>query len=239
MSTNRNDRSAPPRRTGRELIGPRSCRVRGLCLALVGLALAGCRHEMYDQPRYEPLEASDFFEDGKSARNPEPGTVARGEKRADTHLYEGLVGGKEADALPPSLEFNRALLERGQQRYRIYCTPCHGELGDGHGMIVQRGFTPPPPFYGQFVAKDVQSPSPGAPTYKDLREAPLGHFYRVITNGHGAMYSYASRIPVEDRWKIAAYIRALQLSQSATADQLKGIANPTVKERELIREATR
>ena len=228
MTPRRNDRYPAPRpRVG----------AGALCLLAVGLA--GCRHEMYDQPRYEPLEASEFFEDGKSARNPEPGTVARGQKRADTHLYEGLVGGKEVDTLPRSLEFNRALLERGQQRYRIYCTPCHGELGDGHGMIVQRGFTPPPPFYGQYVAKDVQSPSGSVPTYKDLREAPLGHFYRVITNGHGAMYSYASRIPVEDRWKIAAYIRALQSSRYATIDQLKGIANPTGEERRLIREATR
>ena len=221
-TTNRRDRRPVPR-----------------ALALCVLALAGCRHEMYDQPRYDPLEASEFFDDGKAGRDLEPGTVARGEQRTDAHLYEGLVGGKEADALPPSLEFNRDLLVRGQGRYRIFCTPCHGELGDGRGMIVQRGFTPPPPFYGRFVAKDLQMPSGSVPTYKDLREAPLGHFYRVMTHGHGAMYSYASRVAVKDRWAIAAYIRALQLSRSASPDDLKKLPNPTDEERRLIREASR
>ena len=198
--------------------------------------LAGCRHEMYDQPRYDPLEPSDFFNDGKAARPLVTGTVARGEARNDLHLYEGQVDGKDAERLPPSLPLTRDLLARGQQRYRIFCTPCHGELGDGRGMVVQRGFTPPPSFYGR---REPKGPTGPVPTYEDLREAPLGHFYRVMTYGHGAMYSYAQRIPPKDRWAIAAYIRALQLSQHATIDDLKGIADPTDDERRLIREAAR
>ncbi len=195
---------------------------------------------MYDQPRYEPQEASSFFPDGEANRPLEVGAVAREEPgttlRTDLHLYKGKVDGKDADALPKQVEFNRELLVRGQGRFRIYCTPCHGELGDGKGMIVQRGFTPPPPFYGQYVAKDLTG---SVPTYKDLREAPLGHFFEVISNGHGAMYSYASRVAVKDRWAIAAYIRALQLSQGAGVEELKGIKDPTDDERRLVQEAGR
>jgi mono/diheme cytochrome c family protein len=196
--------------------------------------LAGCRNDMYDQPRYEPYEASTFFEDGKSARPLEPGTVARGDLRTDTLMYKGQIDGKDADVFPFAID--RSALVRGRQRYMIYCSPCHGASGDGNGMIVRRGFSRPPSFYGK---RDLKAPSGPVTVYDDLRKAPVGHFFQVITEGHGAMYSYAARIPVEDRWKIAAYIRALQLSRYATPEDLKGISDPTPDERRLLEEAGR
>jgi cytochrome c553 len=123
-----------------------------------------------------------------------PGTVARGQLRIDEGFYTGKVNGVELDAFP--MPVTRDVLERGRERYNIYCTPCHDRLGEGRGMIVQRGFPPPPSYH-----------------IDRLRQAPVGHFYDVMTNGYGTMYSYASRISPEDRWAIAAYIRALQLSQ--------------------------
>ena len=172
-------------------------------LALVTVLVAGCdlRQAMYDQERYEPLEGSTFFADGLSSRQPVPGTVARGQLHLDEHLYQGKVQGELASTLP--VELSAALLERGRERYDIFCAPCHDRTGSGKGMIVQRGFKAPPSLH-----------------LDRLRQIPIGHFFDVITNGFGAMYSYASRIPVEDRWAIAAYIRALQLSQSVEFDQL-------------------
>lgn len=162
---------------------------------------------MYDQARYEPLEASAFFENGTSARPLVAGTVPR----RDPHeldgvtdpsvFYTGMKDGRPATSLPFTLD--QSVLQRGQERYRIFCTPCHGEIGDGQGIIVRRGFTPPPQLYND-----------------ELRHEPLGHFFDVITNGHGVMYSYATRVPPRDRWAIAAYIRALQLSQHADAAEL-------------------
>ncbi|MBX6311344.1 MAG: cytochrome c [Isosphaeraceae bacterium] len=212
--------------------------LRACCLAgAAGLAfLAGCRQEMYNQPRFEPLEEAEFFDDGASARPLIEGTVARvakgGVPLSNTHFYTGKVNGKDAETFP--FPIDRSDLERGRDRYMIYCSPCHGALGDGRGMIVARGFPPPPPFYGK-LPKTEKGP---VSVYDDLREAPVGHFFEVITNGHGIMYSYASRISPEDRWKIAAYIRALQLSQYATVEDLKGIKNPTPEEQRLLREAT-
>lgn len=165
--------------------------------AVTGLFLASCRSDMHVQPRYNPLDGSQFFDDGRSARPEVPGTVARGHLRIDKHLYEGKVDGKEAETFP--FPITRAVLERGRNRFNIYCTPCHGLTGEGRGMIVQRGFPSPPSYH-----------------IDRLRQAPPGHFYGVITNGFGAMYSHAARIAPEDRWAIAAYIRALQLSQHAT-----------------------
>jgi hypothetical protein len=162
---------------------------------------AGCRQDMHIQPRYEPLDPSSFFADGRSARQPVPGTVARGELRINEALYAGKVNGVPVDKFPFSI--TREDLERGRERFNIYCTPCHDYTGSGHGMIVQRGF-PPPPSY------DIER----------LRNAPVGHFFDVMTNGYGTMYSYASRVSVKDRWRIAAYIRALQLSQHATLDDV-------------------
>ena len=201
----------------------------GLALA----AMAGCRHDMYDQPKYKTYAASDQFDDGASARPLIEGTVAREDLRADRHRFEGVVDGKPAETFP--FPVDRKFLERGKARYEIFCTPCHGELGDGQGMIVRRGFSPPPPFYGK-LPRAGQTP---VGVYDDLTEAPVGHFFEVITNGHGAMYSYAARIPVDDRWAIIAYIRALQLSQHATRADLEKIPDPTVEERRLLREGGR
>jgi mono/diheme cytochrome c family protein len=164
---------------------------------VLGFALfSGCRDDMYDQPRYEPLDSSPFFGDGLSARPLVPGTVARGQLKIDDHLYAGKVQGQDAQTFPMIVD--RPLLERGQERFNIYCSPCHGRVGDGRGMIVERGFPAPPSFH-----------------IERLRTVPPGHFFGVITNGHGAMYPYAARVEPRDRWAIAAYIKALQLSQNA------------------------
>ena len=169
------------------------------------LSAAGCdlRQRMYDQEKYEAHEATTFFKDGLTSRAPIEGTVARGGLRLDTHLHEGKVNGELATTLPPSIEFNRALLERGQQRYNIYCTPCHDRTGSGNGIVVQRGLKQPPSLHQD-----------------RLRNAAIGYYFDVITNGFGSMFSYASRIPVNDRWAVAAYIRALQFSQEAAYDEL-------------------
>jgi len=159
-------------------------------LVLGVLAIASCRQDMEDQPRYDPLEASNQFADGMSARTPVTGTVAR---EADLSPIPDKI------PYPITIE----LLQRGQQRFDIFCSPCHGRTGDGHGMIVQRGF-PAPPSYHQDA----------------LRKASDRHFYDVITNGYGAMYSYAARVPPQDRWAIVAYIRALQYSRDAPVAEL-------------------
>jgi cytochrome c len=151
---------------------------------------------MHDQPRYEPLEASSFFADGRASRPLLPGTVARGQLRTDTHAYTGKVDGNLVETLP--MPVTRALLERGRERYNIYCAPCHDRLGGGQGMVVQRGFRRPPSLH-----------------IDRLREAPIGHFYDVMSNGFGVMMDYAAQVPPADRWAIAAYIRVLQLSQHA------------------------
>jgi Cytochrome C oxidase, cbb3-type, subunit III len=170
------------------------------------VVLSGCRSEMYDQPRYEPYEASDFFDDGTSARPLVSGTVSRRDPRdqgkwSQELFSTGTTAGKLAETLP--FDVDRAVLERGQDRFRIFCTPCHGELGDGRGIVVQRGFNPPPSFHSD-----------------ELRNKPVGHYFDVMTRGFGTMYSYASRIPARDRWSIAAYIRALQVSQRSLASDL-------------------
>ncbi len=175
-----------------------------IAFALAGvLLLGGCelRQAMYDQPKYESFEASDIFEDGLSARRPVEETVARGQLRLDSHLYEGMVNGELATTLP--LELTEELLVRGRQRYDIFCSPCHDRTGTGNGMIVKRGLKQPPSYH-----------------IDRLREVPIGHFFDVMTNGFGAMYSSAARVPVRDRWAIAAYVRALQFSQDAQFDQL-------------------
>src|SRR5579875_2022202 len=141
-------------------------------------ALAGCRHEMYDQPRYEPQEASDFFPDGKADRPLLPGVVPRLDPRDQPREEQydraqvGVVDGKPAEDVP--FPIDHAALERGQQRFMIYCSPCHGATGKGDGMIVQRGFSPPPPLYGK---RPQPGKSPAASFYEDLRDAPIGHFF--------------------------------------------------------------
>jgi len=164
-------------------------------------ALTACRQDMHDQPKYEPLEASTFFADGRSARPLIEGTVARGNLQLDEHFYTGKINGELATELPFPATMD--VLKRGQERFNIYCSPCHSKAGDGAGMIVQRGFRRPPTYHSE-----------------RLRDAPIGHFFDVMTNGFGAMYSYAERVSPRDRWAIAAYIRALQLSQNATLDDV-------------------
>ena len=178
------------------------------CLVL----LAGCGfQEMDRQPKYQrPFQPSEFFADGQSSRQLVPGTVARGELRVDRAFYEAKRGDLLIDEVPHAVD--RAYLARGRERFNIYCSPCHGRTGDGQGMIVKRGFSPPPSFHLQ-----------------RLRDAPTGHIFNVITKGYGAMYSYASRVPVDDRWAITAYVRALQLSQNARLDDLPAAERPKLE----------
>jgi mono/diheme cytochrome c family protein len=164
---------------------------------LLALLLAGCRLDMHDQPKFKPLRENDFYSDQRSSRPIIGGTVARGQLNEDTYLHTGFVNGKEGDVMP--FPATKQVLERGQERYNIYCAPCHSQLGDGNGMIVQRGFKRPPSYH-----------------IDRLRNAPIGHFFNVMTNGYGAMADYSAQVPVSDRWAIAAYIRVLQLSQHAT-----------------------
>jgi hypothetical protein len=170
--------------------------VAGVLLGFMALFLSACRQDMHDQPKFIPLRMSDFFADKRSARPIVEGTVARGQLKEDTYFYTGKNGTEVGDMMP--FPVTADVLARGQQRYNIYCSPCHSELGDGRGMIVQRGLRPPPSYHTD-----------------RLRKAPIGHFFDVITNGFGAMPDYATQIPVADRWAISAYIRALQLSQNA------------------------
>jgi mono/diheme cytochrome c family protein len=167
-------------------------------LLLAVLCLAGCRQDMHDQPRFKPLAKSDFYSDLRSARPPVEGTVARGQLHEDTYFYSGKVGNLFGDYMP--FPVNQAVLARGQQRFNIYCAPCHSRVGDGKGMVVQRGYRAPPSYHTD-----------------RLRKAPLGYFFSVMTNGFGAMPDYAQQIQAQDRWAVVSYIRALQLSQASTA----------------------
>jgi hypothetical protein len=196
----------------------------------MAVLLCSCRLDMHDQPRYKPLQPSRLFPDGRSSRPLPEGTVARGHLRTDRLLFTGRSdragvpnqttapvpqlaatksGTAEATSFDPgqATEFpfpvTRQLVERGRDRYEIFCTPCHAYNGHGRGMIVQRGLSPAPSFHSD-----------------RLRGAPVGHFFDVITNGYGAMYSYASRVGVNDRWAIIAYIRALQLSHNSRIDEV-------------------
>ena len=175
-----------------------------LTATATALLASGCelRMAMYDQPKYEAHEASSFFENGLSAREPIEGTVARGQLRLDDHYFEGKVNGELATTIPFAV--TTEVLKRGQERFDIYCSPCHDRTGRGNGLVVQRGLKKQPPSFHE----------------ERLREAAIGHFFDVPTNGFGAMYSYASRISTKDRWAIASYIRALQLSQEARFDEL-------------------
>jgi mono/diheme cytochrome c family protein len=179
--------------------------------ALLMLAAAGCRPDMYNQPRYKTYAADDFFRDGASARPLPPHTVARGHADLDTEYFEGKTDdGKLVEAFPQPV--TPAMLERGRERFDIYCSVCHGRTGEANGMIVQRGFPAPPSYHTE-----------------RLRTAPVGHFYDVITNGYGVMYSYAARVEPSDRWAIAAYIRALQLAQNAKLDDVPDAERATLQ----------
>ena len=200
-----------------------------LLIGCLALSLAGCErglHEMYDQPKYKPLTPTALFADGNSSRPQVPGTVARSagalagsssgrDDEVTLTTAPGPAIGVDSTGRNP-LQITPALLDRGRERFNIYCAPCHSVAGDGDGMIARRGFPAPPSYHTD-----------------RLRNAADSHFYQVITNGYGVMYSYADRIAPQDRWAIVAYIRALQLSQHAPASLLSG------DDREKLREVTR
>ena len=167
-----------------------------VALAVLFPVVSGCRNDMHDQPKYKPLAASSLFKDGRAARPLVPGTVARGHLDEDAALVTGRTDAGYADTLPFPL--TAKVLERGRERFNIYCSPCHDRVGGGGGMIVQRGYKRPSSFH-----------------VERLRGIPVGYFFEVATHGFGAMPSYATQVPARDRWAIAAYIRALQLSQHA------------------------
>ena len=167
------------------------------------LVLAGCRQDMHNQPRFKPLAESDFYSDLRSARPPVDGVVARGQLHDDVYFYTGKVGSNPGDYMP--FPVTAEVLARGQQRFNIYCSPCHDLLGTGNGMIAKRGFNHPPP---QSYHIDR------------LRQAPVGYFFDIISNGLGAMPDYAAQIEPRDRWAIVAYVRVLQLSQNASLNDV-------------------
>src|SRR5271166_3300987 len=169
----------------------------GLLLTAMPL-FSACRIDMHVQPRQNPLSRSDFFVDQRSERAPVEGTVARGQLREDTYFYTGKLGNNPGDYMP--FPVTKEVLDRGRERYNIYCAPCHSRVGDGKGFIPSRGFSRMPPSYH----------------IPRLQKAPLGYLFDVMTNGFGIMPDYASQISPADRWNIVAYIRALQLSQNAT-----------------------
>lgn len=196
--------------------------ILAFCLLTFSFGTA-CRYDMQDQPKYKAYKESKFFSDGRTMRDLPEGTVARGQLRLDKALYTGKkenadpnaqvesttdpkTGNTLVSSFPNDVEefpvpVTKELLERGEQRYKVFCVVCHGPLGKGDGMVVRRGY-------------------PAPPTYHDdrLRNAPVGHFFDVMTNGWGKMNNYASQIPVADRWAIVAYIRALQISQNPNKD---------------------
>jgi mono/diheme cytochrome c family protein len=187
-----------------------SLNFRALCLLTSVSCLvfaAGCRQDMHNQPKYKPLRASAFFEDGSSARPLVEGTVARGTLHEDVAFFTGKAGSQLVKELP--FPVTRDVLDRGQQRYDIYCSPCHDRTGSGNGMVVQRGYRQPPSLH-----------------IDRLRNIEDGHFFDVMTNGFGAMPDYRAQITPRDRWNIVAYIRALQLSQHAAAADVPG-GDPT------------
>lgn len=179
-----------------------------LLLGLLGGA-AGCRRDMQDQPRTKPYRSSEFFRDGMSSRPPVEGTVARGYLHEDTEFFTGKkrttgqlqMPGAGSSLFPDDIELfpiavTDEVVRRGKERFEIFCAVCHGHTGHGDGMVVRRGFRQAASFHDERV-----------------RQAPVGHYFDAVTNGWGAMPSYASQIPVQDRWAIIAYIRALQLTQ--------------------------
>ena len=176
---------------------------------------SGCelRKKMYDQPKFEPLEKTDFFGDARSARPRIEGTVARGHLNEDEGFFTGKLDGKYLTELPEQLELTQEFLDRGQERYDINCSVCHGYTGYGNGMVVQRGFKQPTSYHDdRLVGSD------------------LGYFYEVMTKGFGVMSSYSYQVKPEDRWAIAAYIRTLQVSQRASLSDLSDQDAPAASE---------
>lgn len=187
----------------RNRVSPRFLRV--LCVSAVTLLAtlsAGCRQDMQDQPKYIPLRPTDFFGDGRSERPLVEGTVARGHLDDDTAYFTGKgPDGKPLDTFPFAV--TKDVILRGQDRFNVYCSPCHDRLGNGDGMVVRRGYRKPPSYH-----------------IDRLRQVPNGYIFDVITNGFGAMPDYSAQIPPADRWAIVAYVRALQLSQNASINDI-------------------
>jgi mono/diheme cytochrome c family protein len=184
-----------------EVRDPRSGHHILILVAIAVVALAGCRQDMHNQPKYIPLRDSVLFANGSSARPLVEDTVARGTLQDDEPFFTGKQGGVEVAELP--IPLTKELLDRGEQRFNIYCSPCHDLAGTGQGMIVRRGYRQPPSYH-----------------IDRLRQAPIGHFFDVMTNGFGAMPDYRAQVAPRDRWAIAAYVRALQLSQHAMAAEI-------------------
>lgn len=173
-----------------------------LALVLVVLLWTGCGRNMFDQPRADAFQGSEFFEDGSAMRQLVPGTVSREFGALEPSFLTGMDASGMVSELPIALDLE--VLHRGQERYNIYCSPCHNFNGDGLGATVQRGFPQPV----SFTATDR------------LLDSPVGYFFSAMTNGFGRMLSYSSRVAAEDRWAIAAYIKAMQLSQNASPDDV-------------------
>jgi mono/diheme cytochrome c family protein len=184
---------------------------RTLLLLLTGAMALACRQDMHDQPRFEPFEASSFFADGRASRPRVPGTVARGEREHDAHFLEGRTGTELATTFP--MPVTRAVLERGRERYDVFCSACHDRAGTGQGIVVKRGLKQPPSFH-----------------VERLRSAPPGYLFDVITRGFGAMTDLSDRVPPADRWAIVAYLRALQRSQNGTLADLSEAARARLLE---------
>ncbi|MCC6166551.1 MAG: c-type cytochrome [Caldilineaceae bacterium] len=195
------------------LIQARIAPIAGLFFALT--LLAGCALTMRDQPRDDPFEPSAFFADGASARVPVADTVARGQLQTDTLFATGRIGRDFAETFPFTITLET--LERGHERYDIFCSPCHGLVGEGNGLVTEYGMPNPPSFHDP-----------------DLRDEPSGYYFALITGGTRVMPSYASRIPPADRWAIVAYIRALQLSQSADLSQVPADQLPLLQQTDTI-----
>ena len=174
----------------------------GIVVAAVVLAGA-CRQDMHNQPKYRPLRASGFFDNGSSARPLVDGTIARGTLREDTAFFTGKVGDQFVTELP--FPVTQEALDRGEERYNIFCAPCHDRTGTGNGMVVQRGYRQPPSYH-----------------IDRLRQVEIGYFFDVMTNGFGVMPDYRAQVTPRDRWHIAAYIRALQLSHNAQRSDVPG-----------------
>lgn len=189
---------------------------QGLVMTFVLASASSCfRLHMYDQPRYEPLEFSSSAKNGQSARHPVAGTIARGTLQEDRHYYTGMEGDSVFTNEFP-FEVTLPVLERGRERYNIYCSVCHDRVGTGRGMVVQRGFQQPTSYH-----------------VDRLRREPVGYFFDVITNGFAKMPSYSTQIPVQDRWAIVAYVRALQLSQYSMVSELPSALRQRVEQGEI------
>jgi mono/diheme cytochrome c family protein len=200
--------AGPPARwsAGLPALSKAGTRSRIIVLAMAALSLAGaagCRQDMHNQPKYRPLRGTAFFADGSSSRPLPEGTVARGTLDDNAAFFTGKVGNAPVRELP--FKVDEALVSRGQERYNIFCTPCHDATGTGRGMIVQRGFKQPPSFHDE-----------------RLRNAEAGYFFDVMTSGFGAMPDYKMQLSARDRWAVVAYIRALQLSQHAATSDIPG-----------------